>query len=136
MNFAADTVQTQAPQFMDLGFLNINALGEISGLSTPATKIQKPKYGAHWSTLYHVFCELTAVGTSETKSDHDYNYKTEFQIWRENKEFEHQFFPDESTAFGFDSYWYEHNKRKNITFGIDSCWYKITRPKPLTLPME
>ena len=35
----------------------------------------------------------------------------------------------ESTTFGFDSYWYKHNKLKNITFGLDSCWYKNSRPQ-------
>ena len=35
INFADDPVQTQTPQFMDMGFLTINALDEISGLSTP-----------------------------------------------------------------------------------------------------
>ena len=38
MNFAADTVHTQTPQFMDLEFLTINALDENSGISTTATK--------------------------------------------------------------------------------------------------
>ena len=27
---------------------------------------------------------------STSKSDHDYNYKTDFEIWRENKECERQ----------------------------------------------
>ena len=37
-----------------------------------------------------VFGETTAVGVSEARSYYDYNYETEFQIWKENKEFEHQ----------------------------------------------
>ena len=36
------------------------------------------------------FGENTAVGVIEAKSDYDYNYKTYFQIWNENKEFESQ----------------------------------------------
>ena len=42
MNFAADTVQTQTPKFIDMGFLTINELDESSGLSTPATRIRRP----------------------------------------------------------------------------------------------
>ena len=40
MNFAADPVQTQTPQFMNLGFSTINALDKIIGLSTPAEKVE------------------------------------------------------------------------------------------------
>ena len=71
MDFAADVSQTQTPTFMDLGFLNINAFSEISGLSTSATRIRRPMYGSRRSASYHVFGESIAVGTSEAKSDHD-----------------------------------------------------------------
>ena len=46
--------------------------------------------GSQWSAPDHIFGEATAVGISAENSDHDYNYKTEFQIWKENKEFERQ----------------------------------------------
>ena len=36
------------------------------------------------------FGEATAVGMSTKNSDHDYNYKTDFEIWRGNQEFERQ----------------------------------------------
>ena len=32
--------------------------------------------GAHWSAPDRVFGEATAVGVSEAKLDHEYNYKT------------------------------------------------------------
>ena len=38
-NFADDHVQTQTPQLMNLGFLTIKELDEVSGLSTPTTII-------------------------------------------------------------------------------------------------
>ena len=82
MKYAADTVQTQTPQFMDLGFLNINSLDEISGLSTPAKRIRRPTDCANWSAPDHIFGEVTAVGVREAKSGHDHNYKIEFQICR------------------------------------------------------
>ena len=87
MNFAGDVVQTQAPQFMDLGFLDINTLNEIGVIGTPAARIRRPMYGSHWSAPNHVFGEATVVGMSAAKSDHDYNYKTDFEIWRQNQEF-------------------------------------------------
>ena len=35
----------------------------------------------------HVFGEATEVGVSEVKLDYDCNYKTEFQVMKENNEF-------------------------------------------------
>ena len=87
---------------MDLGLPTINTLGESSVLGTPATMILRPEDGPYWSAPYHVFSEVTAVGMSVAKSDHDYNYKTDFEIWRDNQEFECQFF-DDLTIFGIKS---------------------------------
>ena len=55
MKFVADSIQTQTPQLMDLGFSDINALDEISGLSTPAIIIRRPTGGSHWSAPDHIF---------------------------------------------------------------------------------
>ena len=70
-----------------MGISIINALDEGSGLSTPATIILRPTDNAHWSMHNHIFGETTAVEVSEKKSECNYNYKTEFQIWKEDKEF-------------------------------------------------
>ena len=43
--------------------------------------------GSHWMIPDHVFGEATAVGMSAAKSDHDYRYKTGFEIWRGHQEF-------------------------------------------------
>ena len=82
MNFAADIVQTQTPQLMDLGVSTINTLDGISGLSNTTTRNRRPIDGAHWSAPDHVSGEATSVGMSEAKSDHDYNNKADFQIWK------------------------------------------------------
>ena len=71
---------------MNLRLLTINALDEISGLSASATRIRRTMDGAHWSTPHHVFGETIVVGMSEADSYHDYKYKTEFQIWKENRD--------------------------------------------------
>ena len=75
---------------MDMKISIIDALDERSGISTPAILTQRPMDGSHWSAPGHVFGESTLVGMSATKSDHDYSHKTNFQIWKENKEFERQ----------------------------------------------
>ena len=92
MNFTGGVVQTQTPQLIDLGFSTINTLYESSVLSTPSTIIRRPMYGFHRSVTDHVFGEATSVGISAVNSDHDYKYKNEFQIWKENKEFDGQLF--------------------------------------------
>ena len=64
MNLGADPVQTQILKFIDLGFLIINALDEIIGLSTPNSIIRRPTDGYHWSTSDHIFGEAIVVGMS------------------------------------------------------------------------
>ena len=85
INFAYYPVQVHTPQFMNIGFSNINTLDESSALGTPATRILRPTDESHWIVPDHDFGEVTAVGMSVAKSDHDYDHKTEFQIWKENK---------------------------------------------------
>ena len=75
-------VQTQTPQFVNLGISTINKLDEVSGLSTPTTRIQNPMDSAHWSAPHNIFGKTKVVGVSEANSDYDYNYKTDFQIWK------------------------------------------------------
>ena len=61
MNTTVDPVQTQTPQFVDLGLYTINALDEGSSISTPATKIRRPTDGDHRSSPNHIFSETTAT---------------------------------------------------------------------------
>ena len=72
---------------------------------------------------------------SASKSDHDYNYKTDFEIWRENQEFGRNCF-DESTTFVLDSYRYKHNKYKTSHLYLNHVGKKTPYPKQLTLPTE
>ena len=82
MNLAVYTFQSHTPKLVDLGISTINALDEGSGLSTPATRIQRPMHGDHWSMPNNIFGETIAVGVSESESYSDYNYKTELQVWK------------------------------------------------------
>ena len=82
MNLKAYPIQTQTPQFVDMGFLTIDALDDNSGFHTPATIIWRPTDGAHWSTPNNICGEITILGVSKANSDCNYNYKTEFQIWK------------------------------------------------------
>ena len=79
-NFANDTLQSQAPHFMNMGILAINILNESGVYGTPSTRILRLTDVYHLSAPYNVFGESTAVGISVAKSDHNYNYKTGFEI--------------------------------------------------------
>ena len=68
---------------MNMGLLEINTLDKSSVLGNTATIIQRPTYVSHWSAPDHVFGEDTSVVISVAKSDHDSNYKTDFEILRE-----------------------------------------------------
>ena len=88
MNFSSNFSQIEAPQFVDLGLPAINTFNESGVLGTTDTKIQRSTDGSHWTATDHVFGEATAVVMSEAKSYHNYSYKTFFEIWRGNQEFE------------------------------------------------
>ena len=122
MHLAADLVNSVTPQFVDLGLSNIDALDKVAGLWTPATRFGRPMDFSYWRSMDHIFGETTAVGDAvSTKSDYDYNYKTGFDIWKENKEFERQNIsmsrpPLDSTPVGTKTL-----DAKNTTFVLDSC---------------
>ena len=92
MKFSSNAVQTEAPKFVYLGILAINTLNELGILGTPATRIQRTTDRYHWKAPDNDFCEVTVVGMSASKSDHEYSYKTDFEIWRENQKFDCQNF--------------------------------------------
>ena len=132
MNLVSDVVQTEASQFVDLGILAINTLNESSVFGTPVARIKRTEYVSHWSVTDHVIGDSTAVRMIASKSDHDYSYKTDFEIWRENQEFERQnitmSLPHfESTTIGKNA--------KNVTtshLDLNPIGEKMLYPTPLT----
>ena len=136
MNFAGDVAQTQISQFMDLGIPTINTLDESSVLGTLATRIWSPIDVSYWRAPDHIFGEAKEVGMSAAKSDHDYNYKTDFEIWRGNQEFERQNIsmswpPLDSTPIGTNM-----TNSKTSHLDLTHVGTKTPDPKPLTRPME
>ena len=73
----AYTVQTQTPQFVDLGLLTINKSEEGSGLSTPATRTRNPVDSSHGSATDHIFEKVTAV-RDKVRAKSEYSYKNLF----------------------------------------------------------
>ena len=135
MNFAADPVQTEIPQFTDLGFWTINVLRESSGLRTPSTIIQRPTYGANRSAPNRDIGELAAVGVSEVKSDYTITIKLSFKFGRRISNLSCNCF-GELTTIGLDSYWHKHDKCKKSHLDLTPVGTKTPDPKTITLPTE
>ena len=71
---------------------------------------------------------------SAAKSDHNYNYKTDLEVWGENQEFEHQLFSMSQPPL--DSTPIDMNETNTKTSHLDSNPVGIITPdpKPLTRP--
>ena len=76
-----------------MGISAINALNEGTDISISATIIWRPMDCAHWCAPNHTFGETTEVGGIEARYDYDYNYKNEFQIWKETRNLSGIIFP-------------------------------------------
>ena len=67
------------------------------------------------------FGEATAVIMSAENSDHYYNYKSVFQIWKESKNFERQNILMSRPPLDLTPFFTNTKKRKSTTFGLNSC---------------
>ena len=63
MDFASNTVGTEANVFVDLGLLSVNTLDEFNTFGPPTTRIRRTTDGTYWSAL------------SVTRSKLGYKYK-------------------------------------------------------------
>ena len=72
----ADPVNIAAQKLVDLVLSTIDALDIGS-------RVGMPEDTAHWSALNHIFGKTTAAGDDVSEKS-DYNYKTDFETWREN----------------------------------------------------
>ena len=86
MEFASNVVQTEAPQFIDLGLPAVSTSDEFGILGNPATRIISPTDGSHWLFTDYIFGRSTAIGMKVERSDQDYSYKADFEIWRGNQD--------------------------------------------------
>ena len=89
MNLTVDPVNIPAPKFVDLRISIVDALGRGVRLWTPAIIVGRPTDVAYWNVPDHIFGENIQVGYS-VSTNSEYSYKTDFEIWRENQEFERQ----------------------------------------------
>ena len=74
---------------MDLGFSTVDALNKGASLYSHAAIVRRSTDFAHCRALDHVVGESTAVGDAVSAKSY-YNYKTHFEVLRENQQFERQ----------------------------------------------
>ena len=111
----ADTVNIPELQFVDLGLSTINVLDKGTSRWTPTTRFGRPTDVSHWSTPNHIFGKNTVVGDAVRAKSY-YNYKTGFENWRKNQEFERQ-----------------NNARSRPPLDLTTVVAKTPDPKILTL---
>ena len=84
MNFSAYPVNIPGPKFVDFGLSNIDALDKGTSLWTPASGVGRLMDVTYWSAPDHIFGKTTSV-VDAVRTKSDYNYKTDFEIWRKNQ---------------------------------------------------
>ena len=70
----------------------------------------------------------------EAKSDYNYNYKTDFQIWRENKEFKRQNISMSLPPLDLTPVGTKMPDTKSSPLDLTPVGAKMVDPKTLTLP--
>ena len=60
-----------------------------ASLLSPSTRFRRPMDVAHWRFLDHVVGESTEVEDA-VSTESEYNYETDFGLWRENQQFDFQ----------------------------------------------
>ena len=130
MDLASNTIQNEAPSFVDLGLSAVNALDEFNTFGTPATRVRRPTDVPHWYFPDHIIGKATSVGMSGTRSEPEYSYKNDFQNWRENQGFGRQNIlmsrpPLDSTDIGTNM-----TNRKTSSIDLIPIGTKMPEPMP------
>ena len=134
MNLTRDAVLTESLNFMNLGLLSVHTSDELGSVFIPTTIIVRNIDGSNWLLPGHSIGEVTADRVSRTRSEQNYNAKTDFETRRENQDFGRQNNsmsqpPLESTHVG-------KNTNNGKTSPIESIPVrtKMPEPTPLTPP--
>ena len=114
MNLAADPINNPLPQFVHLGIYTINALDKGASIWTPANIVRRPMDVTHYSAPIRIFGKTKAVEDTVSEKS-DYNYKIDYENWREIQEFEHQ-----------------NNARSQTPLYLTPVGGKMSEPKTLT----
>ena len=128
LDFTSNVVGTEAPNFVRLGLLAVNASDEFNTFIAPTTRLIRTTYRSHWYASVHVLGEAKSVGMIRTRSEQNYSYKTDFEIRRENQDFGRQ--NNSMSRLPLDSNTIGTNTTNGITSPIDSISVGTKTPDP------
>ena len=88
-NLMTESINIMAPLFVNHGLSSVEALNKSARIWIPATKTRRMTDVTHWSAADHILGQGSAVWDAVgNKSDYSKeNYKTDFEIWKENYNF-------------------------------------------------
>ena len=134
MNLTHDAVFSESPNFVNLGLSSVHTLDELGSIFIPTTRIGRMADGYNWLTPVHCIGEATADRVIRTRSEQNYNTKTDFGTRRENQDFGCQNNsmsrpPLDSTPLGKNT-----NNGTTSTLDLIPVRTKMQDPTPLTLP--
>ena len=78
MNLVRDTVLAESLKFMDLELLSVHTTDELGSVFIPTNRIILTTHGSNWLPRGHPISEATADRVSGTRTDHNYNFKSDF----------------------------------------------------------
>ena len=86
MHPTTDPVNPVAQKFVTHGFYTVDALNKGTGIWSHATRVRITSDASHLSAADHSVGKNTTVGNSVGAKSYysEANYKTDFEIWREN----------------------------------------------------
>ena len=137
MNLTCDAIITESPNFMNMELSYVHTLYEIGSVFIPTTVIRRPTDVSNWLPLVHRIVGITADRVSGTRSEQNYNSKSDFETRRGgvvNKYFGRQNNsmsrpPLTSTPLGTNT-----NNRTTSPINSITVGTKFPEPTPLTLP--
>ena len=83
MNFGSDTILSISPNFVYLLLLSVDTTDELGYLFASTNRIGLVIHGSEWLPLSHCISEATADRVIGTKSNNQYNFKSEFRTRRD-----------------------------------------------------
>ena len=121
---------------MNLGLSSVHISDELGSVLISTTRIGRLMDGSNWLLPGHLIGDVTADRVSRTRSEHNYNAKTDFETRRENQDFGRQNNymsrpPLDLTILGTNT----TNGTMSPIYSIQSKT-KMTEPTPRTPPTD
>ena len=90
MNFGSNAIFTPNPNSINLGIASVNTTNKLGSFSIPTTRFISTASSYNWIRHGHDIEEATADRVSETRSNSDYIFKSDFETMRGIQDFERE----------------------------------------------